>query len=175
MLRVAQSWRDPKQVLNMIIAWTGHRPDLFRDPAQARDIVESTAREFAARGVRFLLGGQRGVDTWAALAAVARGVPFDVVLPFDVDVFTRDWDAPSDRAVLEETLAQAADVRIAGGYSLRNQIVAESADLLIVVWTATAGGGTAETLTLARAAGTPIREIVLPPSALASSAEGRGI
>jgi hypothetical protein len=160
----------------MIIAWTGHRPDLFQDPAAARAVVESTAREYAVfPRPRFLVGGQRGVDTWAALAAMASDIPFEVVLPFAVPAFTRDWVEASDRWVLHETLAHAAAVRIAGGYTQRNQIVAQAAELLIVVWTQTAGGGTAETLALARAAGTPIREYVLAASATASSAKGRGI
>jgi hypothetical protein len=160
----------------MIIAWTGHRPDLFLDPAEARATVESTARKLLLEqpSTRFLVGGQRGVDIWAALAAIAAGVPFGLVLPSEVDTFTQDWHA-SDQALLRLTFSHASDVRVADGYSARNQLLAQTADLLVAIWTGTSGGGTAETLTLARAAGTPIREIVLAASPTARKARGRGI
>jgi hypothetical protein len=160
----------------MIVAWTGHRPDLFADPAAARASVHSMAQDLAKQGAaRFLVGGQRGVDTWAALAAIACAVPFGLVLPFDeVGTFTRDWSA-ADRRVLLQMLAHAETVHVAGGYSERNQILAQGADLLVAVWTRTGGGGTAETIAQASRAGTPIREIVLAPSPAARTAHGRGI
>ncbi|MBV9327878.1 MAG: hypothetical protein JO352_29540 [Chloroflexi bacterium] len=158
----------------MIVGWTGHRPDLFRDPALARARVESAARELSEQATRFLVGGQRGVDTWAALTAIACGVGFDLVLPCELEIFTRDW-AASDRVVLVESLRHAAAVRVAAGYSERNQILARQSDLLVAVWTRTAGGGTAETIDLARQAGTAVREIILEPSDTAASAHGRGI
>jgi len=159
----------------MLVAWTGHRPELFRDPVAARDAVGSVARELAHRAdLRFLVGGQRGVDTWAALSAIHSGIPFSLVLPFDADTFTLDWPE-ADRAVLLQTMTRAETVRVAGGYTERNQILASAADLLVAVWTRTAGGGTAETVHLARQAGTPIREVILPPSPAARTAHGRGI
>jgi hypothetical protein len=159
----------------MIVAWTGHRPDLFRDPDAARVAVDSAARELAAEGAKqFLVGGQRGVDMWAALAAITQAVPFVVILPFNVGEFTRDWTL-ADRSVLEEqVLAHAQETRIAGGYTERNRELAKQADLLVAVWARVAGGGTAETIELARKAGTPIREIALEPSADADAAAGRG-
>jgi hypothetical protein len=96
------------------------------------------------------------------------------VLPVDVDAFTEDWQS-EDRSVLQQTLVSAADVRVVGGYTARNRFLAQTAHLLVAVWTRTPGGGTAETLAEARAASTPIREVVLPPSSLAQSARGRGI
>jgi hypothetical protein len=159
----------------MIVAWTGHRPDLFLDPAEARAALDSLAADLAEQtGTRFLVGGQRGVDTWAAEAATGLAIPFTLVLPFDADTFTRDWD-PVDRKLLLKVLAGATTVHVAGGYTARNQYLAWRADLLVAVWTRTVGGGTAETLDFARAVGTPIREIVLPGSPEAAIARGRGI
>jgi hypothetical protein len=103
-----------------------------------------------------------------------RGVPYTLVLPFEVATFTRDG-LEVDRSVLLWTLERAAEVRIAGSYSRRNQALAEGARMLVAVWTRMAGGGTAETIGLARRAGTPIREVVLPPSAVSASAHGPGI
>jgi hypothetical protein len=160
----------------MILGWTGHRPDLFRDPLAAAASVDAAARHLLAREQvdAFLVGGQRGVDTWAALAAMALGVPFTLILPVDVSQFTLDWARP-DRALLEQTIAAAAEVRVAGGYTERNRQIAIGADLLVAVWTRVGGGGTAETVALARAAGTPVEEIVLDRAPTAGSAQGRGI
>lgn len=160
----------------MIVGWTGHRPDLFRDPLAAAASVDAAARDLIAREQvdAFLVGGQRGVDTWAALAAMALGVPFTLILPDDVSQFTSGWTT-HERALLEQTLAAAAEVRVAAGYSERNRQIATGADLLVAVWTRVGHGGTAETVALARAAGTPVREILLDAAPTAGSAQGRGI
>jgi hypothetical protein len=166
----------------MIVAWTGHRPDLFRDPPAARAMVHSTAHELVQSegATSFLVGGQRGVDTWAALAAIALGVPFTLLLPLPVADFTADWFA-DDRMLLERSMAHATDVRVVGsgepalGYSERNRQLATQADLLVAVWTGVPGGGTAETIAFARAVGTPVREILLEAEPHADSKRGRGI
>jgi hypothetical protein len=126
-----------------------------------------------------LVGGQRGVDTWAALAALDLGIPFELVLPLPPDAFSEGW-AAADKATLRRTVARAARAQVVGGdpataHSERNRLLATGADLLVAVWTRTTGGGTAETLAFARAAGTPIREVLLPPAPGARRARGRGI
>jgi hypothetical protein len=154
---------------------------LFLDPPAARSAVESAAAELARSGdvSRFLVGGQRGVDTWAALAAMSLRLPFTLVLPLLVPEFSHDW-SDEDRSILERTVAAAGDVRVGGGdragaFTERNRVLATDADLLVAVWTGIRGGGTAETIALARAAGTPLREILLEPSPAAGFARGRGI
>lgn len=165
----------------MIVAWTGHRPDLFRNPASGRAAVEQLARDLVGTGSiqRFLVGGQRGVDTWAALAAHAQAVPFTLILPLEPDVFCQGW-TPDDRRVLDQTLTWASQVQVVGGepraaYAERNRRLATSADLLIAVWTRTlGGGGTAQTIAFARQQGTPLREVILEPSISAATARGPG-
>jgi hypothetical protein len=154
---------------------------VFRNPAGARAEVSSVARELilGEPASQFLVGGQRGVDTWAALAAMALEVPFTVILPLPVDQFAQDW-SEDDRAALDQTLAHANAVRIVGGYGAaayreRNRLLATEADLLVAVWTGVLGGGTAETLELARAAARRIREVLLAPADSAYLAQGRGI
>jgi hypothetical protein len=167
------------------VAWTGHRPDLFQDPAAARAAVDATAQGLVAHEhtERFLVGGQRGVDTWAALAAIVLHVPFTLILPLQVAEFAADW-SPADRDLLESIVHRADELRIIGGggtpeaaYTERNRQLATQADLLVAVWTATTnqGGGTAETIALAGAAGTPVRQVVLPIAQMAHPARGRGI
>lgn len=159
----------------MNVAWTGLRPDLFRDPPAARRAVRAAALEVVQQGAaRFVVGGQRGVDTWAAQSALEQAVPFSVVMPLPVDRFTYDW-TPADRALLEQLLARSDDARVAGGYTERNRLVATEAHLLVAVWTRIGGGGTAETIQLARESGITIREIVLEPAIGAERAQGRGL
>jgi hypothetical protein len=166
----------------MIVAWTGHRPDLFRDPAVAWAEVDSAARALVNHEAvtQFLVGGQRGVDTWAALSAIALGVPFSLILPLPLPTFTLDWSDTNDRKALDRIASRAIEVRVASGdpdqaFTERNRLLATSADLLVAVWTGIEGGGTAETIAFARRANTPVREVVLEPSPTALSARGRGI
>lgn len=160
----------------MIVGWTGHRPEVFRDATIARARLEAAARELVAGGEveQFLVGGQRGVDAWAAQAAIGLGVPMLLILPIEADAFAAGW-SPAERAVLDQTIACAVEVRLAADYTERNRQLATGADLLIAVWAAVRGGGTAETIVLARAAGTPVREIRLEATAGAESMRGRGI
>jgi hypothetical protein len=167
--------------MSRVVAWTGHRPALFRDPVAARRTVQEVAAELVWRDAveRFLVGGQRGVDTWAAQCAIALSLPFFVILPIDLGEFTADWSA-GDRSVLETTLSAAAEVHVVGGdpalaYTERNRLLATRADLLVAVWAGIGGGGTLETIGLAHAAGVAVREVLLRPSAEASSAQGHGI
>jgi hypothetical protein len=167
--------------MSRVVAWTGHRPELFLDPVAARLTVGEVATELVQREAseRFLVGGQRGVDTWAALTAMTLGVPFVVILPLDVGEFTAAWSA-DDRSVLERFLAAASEIKIVGGdpaqaYTERNRLLATQANLLVAVWTGRLGGGTAETIAIAHAAGVPVREVRLEASPEATSAQGRGI
>jgi hypothetical protein len=160
----------------MRIGWTGHRADLFADPAVAQSRLILVATELVHAGAQaFITGGQRGVDTWAAFAARDLAVPFTLVLPFPMDDFTAEGWSAHDRDVLENLVRAAADVQIADGYADRNRRIATGVDLLVAIWTGTRGGGTAETLQFARDARTPIREVLLPPNPHAASAQGRGI
>lgn len=167
----------------MIVAWTGHRADLFRDPPAARMAVTRVASELASEypeRVHFRVGGQRGVDTWAALAARALDVPYTVILPLPPEQFVDEHWSAADRQQLADVLSGAAEVRTIGGarvvaFTERNRALIAGADLLVAVWTATRGGGTAETIDLARAAGVHLREVRLETDPDADSAIGRGI
>jgi hypothetical protein len=160
----------------MRVAWTGHRPDLFADPEAACRAVHDAARDVLRSGAleRFLVGGQRGVDTWAAHAAIDLAIPFSLILPLSVEDFTVDW-TESERAVLRDHVRRAAEVCVAGGYRERNRLLASEGDVLVAVWTGRTGGGTAETIALARECGTPVREVRLVGAATQGNIAGRGI
>jgi hypothetical protein len=165
------------------VAWTGHRPDLFADPAEARATVFALASELFERkpSIQFLVGGQRGVDTWAAQAATALGIAFTLILPLPRQDFVDDVWSSQDRAELERLMDAAATVEIvsrgdrARASTERNRQLATRGELLVAVWTGIVHGGTAETLSFARAHRTPIREVLLAASRGAATATGRGV
>lgn len=158
----------------MRVGWTGHRPDLFARPDAARAALESVARELVAHAAAtaFVCGGQRGVDTWAAQAAVTLGVELCLLLP--EGLVDESW-TEADVAALERLRDQAAEVRTVESFSLRNRLVAEGVHLLVAVWTGARGGGTEETIQLAHAAGTPVRELHFDGSAATQPPIGRGV
>ncbi len=155
------------------IAWTGHRPYYFRYPvAVERRVAELAAAlrdEFG--DVEFLVGGQRGVDAWAASAAISMGVPYHLVLPVPIALFTVDWD-PEDVVVLRRLWDAAASGRVvdecghlgAGAYDRRNDVLVSEADLVVAVWTGIPAGGTYYTICRAREMGKPIREVIVEGS-----------
>jgi predicted Rossmann-fold nucleotide-binding protein len=158
----------------MRVGWTGHRPDLFAQPDRVRSSLESIARDLVEReGAKgFVTGGQRGVDTWAADAALSLGVRLTLLLP--LGLVDESWTEADVRA-LERLRAVAREVRTVDSFSRRNRLVAESVDLLVAVWTGTRGGGTEETIGFARTAGTPVREHHFDGSTLTQPPIGRGL
>ena len=168
----------------MRIAWTGHRPELFARPDEARALVErETERLVAEHGQRVLVlsGGQRGVDLWAASSAIHHRLPVNLLLPAPPTSFAVDWPA-EDAAALAAAIESAAEVTIFGespsdasGFDARNCALAATCDLLIAVWTARQQGGTFFTVSEARARGKPIREHLLEASAYKPATGERGI
>ncbi|HEY8476385.1 MAG TPA: hypothetical protein VIN09_05920 [Chloroflexota bacterium] len=166
------------------VGWTGHRPHFFADPEAARRAVFRLARDLVEEddALVFLCGGQRGVDTWAALAAVDLGVPFVLYLPLPPGRFTEGWD-PEDVAVLERLRRAASREEIVDptgrlgeeAYRSRNEAIARHCDLLVAVWAGFNAGGTYDTICRARAHGRPIRSIQLAPSGAPWRAGERGL
>lgn len=162
------------------VAWTGHRPELFADPAAVASAIKTRARELREAHkdlLAFHCGGQRGVDTWAATAAEELGISLHVYIPGSLEEFTADW-TPADVATLEATLQSAEGRALVDGkdpYLRRNAMLVEHGDLLIAVWTGLGGGGTAQTIDLARAQGRPVEEHRFPPSGLIPQPGERGV
>ena len=164
----------PGARLHWNVAWTGHRPELFADPpAVAQAIGQLAAAYQAAHGAGLVFhgGGQRGVDTWAASAAQALGIALHLYLPLPIAQFAADWPS-EDWTTLERLWAYAAERVIVdptgvlgpAAYRRRNRLLAAHADVLVAVWTGRGGGGTAETIALARALGRPVEEHRFPAS-----------
>lgn len=98
-----------------------------------------------------------GADRLVAHEAIANGFPLYCPLPFDRDVFERDFATPASRAEYRDLLARAAAVEELPGsyatpasreaaYEAVGRIVVDQSDLLIAIWDGAAargGGGTA--------------------------------
>jgi hypothetical protein len=167
------------------VAWTGHRPELFADPAAVRARIAARAGELQATqqdALAFLCGGQRGVDSWAASAAEALGSALHLYLPLGVGRFAADWSA-GDRAALERSWQYAVERVVADpegvlgteAYTRRNRWLAERCDRLIAVWTGLGGGGTAETIAFAREMGRPVEEHLFAASGRQPQPGERGV
>jgi hypothetical protein len=117
-------------------------------------------------------GGQRGVDTWAAVAWHDSGAPVHLVLPYEPRTFAAGWDS-ADRRRLESLLAAAQTVQIVDpmgslgplAYDLRNERVAAMAGELFVIWTGAREGGTFYTVCAAVRRGLRIHERMFAPAA----------
>jgi hypothetical protein len=150
--------------------------------AAAVDAVADALYAEHGPALTFHCGGQRGVDTWAAAAAERLRLPLDLYLPQPIDRFTVGW-ASADIAALERSwaYARAREVVAAEGdddltaYTRRNQLLAERGDWLEAFWTGLGGGGTAETIALARRLGKPVREHCFAASGRVPRAGERGI
>lgn len=167
----------------MVVGWTGHRPDVFRDPELARQEVERAAESLVGHWpeLEFVSGGQRGVDLWVAAAAIAWSVTLRIVLPIPAPQFAQDW-APGDRRSLEDVLGRAESVEVMdreGGegslaYDRRNETIVRRSGLIVAVWTGVRRGGTFYTLCAARARGLAVEDHRLEP-APAIRTRGRGL
>lgn len=155
----------------VIVGWTGHRPDLFTDAVEARHHVDVAADSLLGRygSCEFVCGGQRGVDQWAAQAAIDRRTPFHLLLPQPLAAFTRGW-RHEDRSYLGELILAAASVETIDpteelgplAYDLRSEALVRRSDVLLAVWGGAQQGGTFLTLCAARCRGLMVEDIRLP-------------
>lgn len=167
----------------MVIGWTGHRPDVFREPHLAeRGVAELTSVALQRwSDVEFICGAQRGVDQWAAAAGLASGIAVHLVLPTPLVCFTAGWET-HDREALQALVERAASVVAVDhrgeqgplAYDRRNEAIVRRADHLFAVWTGVRRGGTFYTLCAARVRGVPVEATVLPAAASYAVSE-RGV
>lgn len=155
----------------VFVGWTGHRPDLFVDELEARWRLDVAADSLLSRyrSCEFVCGGQRGVDQWAAEVAIERRIPFHLLLPQALALFTRGW-RHEDRAHLGELIRAATSVEMidptgelgALAYDLRSEALVRRSDVLAAVWGGVRQGGTFLTLCAARSRGLVVEEARVP-------------
>ncbi|MFJ9542502.1 hypothetical protein ACIRPX_35335 [Streptomyces sp. NPDC101225] len=164
------------------IAVTGHIDLTARTSVLVRAALDDLLRRYAADGE--LVGVSclaRGADSLFAEAVLAVGGRLAVIIP------SRDYRRARvrpDHALVFDRLVKAAhDIVVlpieTGGrhaYEAANKVLVERADRLVAVWDGTPptgrGGGTADTVLEARAAGVPV-DVVWPDGAERTRREHR--
>lgn len=177
--------RVPRPSLNLGV--TGHRlhrlgdvdlDRLYEAIAAVLERVERGASQCAPTAITMISCIAEGADSIAIRAALARGWPVDVVLPFAVDDYARDF---SEGKLRDDFVAQCAAARsvmeLAGerttagdggiAYERAGRVVLTQCDVLLAVWDGgplRGRGGAAQIVAEAVALGIPV--IQLDPNAL---------
>jgi len=148
-----------------VVGFSGHRS--LVDPAGTATRIGAMLDELAAtRGPLVATSSlAKGADAIFVKAAVARGIPILLVLPFPPARFQHDFE-PDEWRDVEPYLAKAAHVEIVHGaesddesYMETGVHIVDDADVLMAVWDGkpTNGlGGTGDVVTYARAMGKPL-------------------
>lgn len=167
----------------VIAGWTGHRPDFFADTLRARRSVDAAADSLLSRfgSCEFVCGGQRGVDQWAAQAAMHRRIPFHILLPHPLALFTQTW-VPEERARLIDLMDAAGSVETidpdgelgALAYDLRSEAMVRRCQIVSAVWVGLRRGGTFLTICAARSRGLLVEETCLA-ARIGVDVRGRGV
>jgi hypothetical protein len=176
----------PKPRLALTIGIIGHRPN--RLPGAARDkvaavlasvldrlsdeitIAHGACNEFFSPVdplLSLVSALAEGADRIAAEAAIARGWPLDVALPFCPDVYRADFATPESNSAFDDLLGRARSVFVLPGqrqdethaYEAVGLTVLDQSDIVLGVWDhePSAGrGGTTEMLEAAARLGIPI-------------------
>ncbi len=105
-----------------------------------------------------------GADRLVATEALARGIPVDVILPFDRDRFERDFVTAASRMEYRDLLSRVRSVvepsnTHSGAYHWASERIVDFSDVLVAVWDGEPGrgpGGTASTIDSALAANVPV-------------------
>lgn len=150
----------------LVIGITGHRPNRLAAPdAVARDMgrvldgIAAAAEGFAPRMVSALA---EGADRIAAQAALTRGWPLTVVLPFARGEYEKDFSAPGSPAAFAALMARADEIVALPGDAAKRPEAYEAAGfwmldraaILIAVWdggVSRGRGGTTEMIQAALA------------------------
>ena len=134
--------------MGLILAFAGHRPQKiggYWDSAVGQWVYEEMRGALLhIRPTLCLSGMALGVDQWGAELALALGIPFWAIVPFEG--YEERWP-DSAQAHYRELLAKAANTVYvcSGGYDpqkmqRRNEYLVDKADVLLAVYDGTSGG-----------------------------------
>jgi len=149
-----------------VVGFSGHRS--LVDPAGITTRIGAVLDELAATHGPLVATSSlaKGADAIFVRAAITRGIPVLLVLPFAPARFQRDFE-PDEWGDVQPALAQAAHVEIVHGeesdeeaYMETGVRIVDDADVLVAVWDGkpTNGlGGTGDVVAYARSMGKPVR------------------
>jgi hypothetical protein len=172
----ATSGSAPFPVPGLAIAIVGHRPERITDAsavsARLADTLETIATALRKIGddrplPRLVSALAEGADRMGAHAALALGMPLDVVLPFRPCEYEQDFATQASLREFRALLNQAASVIALDGaeaareraYDAVGMALLDNADLLVAVWDGGPGrgrGGTREVIAEAARRAMPV-------------------
>jgi uncharacterized phage-like protein YoqJ len=130
------------------IAFTGHRPDKLGNPDAVRaSIRHYLTHQLSCRTEKLVVlsGGALGVDTIAAEVSIELGIPYYLILPFPINIFTARWPASarSHLIALGHSAVRTYFIQRAfstAGYPARNRMLVDQADAVCALYNGTPGG-----------------------------------
>jgi uncharacterized phage-like protein YoqJ len=134
---------------NMLIAFTGHRPDKlggYDDTKNFKNIFDVLVTKILQEyeDVTVISGMALGVDTWAAKLAISLNIPFLAYVPFKGQ--ESKWPTSSQNEYSDLLLkAKLVNYICTEGYATwkmqkRNEAMVDDCGLLVAVWNGTYGG-----------------------------------
>lgn len=143
------------------IGVTGHRPSGFSNQEYVKNLIPQIVDWCSENhpNAEFNLGGCVGADMWVAQACVEKKLPFNLHLPFPVEIQSKFWSLPADRDMLASHALLAHTVSIVGdsykvqNYHIRDRQIVDNSDFIICFWEGRRSGGTYNTIRYALKSG----------------------
>lgn len=135
--------------INMIVSFTGHRPDKLGGYKLPNPTYISVCQKIEAalkelKPEKCISGMALGIDSWAANICIKLGIPFIAAIPFiGQEAIWPEASQKTYRLLLSK--AENQHIVSEGGYSahklqIRNEWMVDQCDLLLAVWDQTPGG-----------------------------------
>ncbi|MCB1495553.1 MAG: hypothetical protein KDJ86_07200 [Bauldia sp.] len=182
---------SPKPAFGLSVGIIGHRPNRLPQETAAiearidgillslRHAAEEAQRRHRSApadgpaSLTLISALAEGADRIAARSAVRNGIALDVVLPFPVADYERDFAEPASRTEYRQLIDAASRVEILPGdyhapardYDPVGRVILDTADIILGVWDGGPSGGKGGTTDLLRrAAARDIPIIYVDPS-----------
>lgn len=186
----------PPPSLGFSVGITGHRADRITDKPAVRarldevlrsiqgamdQIVSSHLFQAGKHPLRMVSALAEGADRMAAEAALDLGEVLEVVLPFPIPEYEKDFESQESRAEFHALLNRASALIVLDGdehdrprsYEAAGMTLLDNCDLLIAIWDGGAGrgrGGTREVIGQAARRAIPV--VVIPPDGSSIAVHG---
>lgn len=122
------------------IAFTGHRHLGY---AQVESLFNKIHAEFPDSV--WITGGAVGLDSCAALFAMAHQIPLWLIAPFPPAIMTKKWSAAQSDDLMRsikycEKFSVLSNTYAAAVYQRRNERMVDLADVVVAFWDGSPGG-----------------------------------
>jgi uncharacterized phage-like protein YoqJ len=145
--------------------FTGHRfiPRYFLHPEIEKKAAFKALATFFSKvekPYKFIIGMAQGFDSLVALYAMQNNIPFDIKVPFPLEMHCKGWPQ-EDKMFLLESHKKAESVHVTSqtfhtqAYQRRNEQIVNNCDILLS-WYTKSASGSGNCVTYARSKEKPI-------------------